>query len=111
MARDKEQMQDNLLRQMENVSRKSARETNDVSLKIQLRNRASYDTLSIEQKRALSPKPVWERALIDFMVKKGITTSSYANTICSKYSSKMDEFHSSGEEFKTFQNFFEEKTR
>lgn len=116
MGRYKEDIQDSITRQMEKAARKfdrqpGDRQLGDLTLAEQLKKREKYDKMSDEQKRAATPINVWQDYLSDFMVnKKKVTTRTIFNTISTKYSNELRDFHEKGVHFNEIIPFIEEKT-
>lgn len=111
MARNKEDIQDSLLRQMDKLSRRSERPSGDLTFEEQLKKQAAYDKMSDEQKRAATPKRIWMEKLIEYVVHiRKVCTSSEFGAIAQKNAEDINEFHVTGASFPSTISFFEEKT-
>lgn len=111
MGRNKEDIQDRITLQMEKISKRSDRNSDTPSLAEQLAQRAKYEKLSDEQKRAATPYNIWLDHLLTFMVdKKRVTSHSRFRIIVSKFKKDIEAFHSSGIAFSGMLRFFEEKS-
>lgn len=111
MGRNKEDIQDRLTLQMEKISKRAEKRPEDLTLSEQLIKREAYDKLTVEQKRAAVPYPLWRDHLYVFMVfKKKITTNTLFKTLSYKFQKEMHEFHDSGCSFSDIVAFVEEKS-
>jgi hypothetical protein len=111
MGKYKEDAQDDILRQMDKLNRRSTRDSTDYSLSSQLKAQEKYEKLTIEQKRASTPIGIWKEHLRNYIVQeKNICTNKTFDTICVKFSSNIEEFHQSGVSFSETIQFFEKKT-
>lgn len=103
MGKTQEEAQEIVLRQMEKVARSAARKgervTDDNSLASQLKKRAEYEKLTVEQKRALVPRRDWDDALVKFVTEKHMCTSATIKNLLSKRRDKFEEFHQAGTSF------------
>jgi len=111
MARNKEDIQDNLLRQMDKISKRSNRNPNNETFLTTLRKQNRFDRLSDDEKRAATPYQDWVNHLENYMVNnKNICTSKNFSSIVTKYFEKITEFHETGKPFSELIDFFEEKS-
>jgi hypothetical protein len=110
MGKYKEDAQDDILRQMDKLTRRAPKDDRDFSLKAQLEKLKNYDKLTIEQKRAAADPRVWKDALQKYMVhEKCICTPKTYENICGRFGSTIDEFKAAGSSFYDMIPFFEEK--
>lgn len=111
MGKYKEDAQDDILRQMDKLNRRSDRKAEDLSLEAQLKILKMKEKMTPEQRRAAAPFRDWKDALHRFIVdEKKICTTKIFSTICSKYENSVKEFHTKGSPFSDTVTFFESKS-
>jgi len=113
MARNKEEVQDHAIREMDKILRKHGNDKGDSldqTLAEGLKKEEAWRKLSPEQQRSSVPFPDWNRNLKKFMVDtKRVCTSKGFETICVQNKAKLVDMHKSGLPMTEFKKFFAEK--